>query len=73
MSKLKPRCIDRCNECFFYYIDECITPPGENYFIPISEKQASLIIKNKSRFILSQNLSKKLKDRFPSLATSYDS
>jgi len=65
MAKLKPKCWQKCNECFFYYIDECITPPGEDYFIQIKEKQAQLILKNKERFILSKEVSEKLHHRFP--------
>ena len=68
MGRLKPKCNFKCEECFFHFTDECIAPPGEDYFVKISEKQAKLIFKNQDRFILSPKLTIKLLDKFPTIA-----
>jgi hypothetical protein len=62
---LKPACYKECRECFFYFIDGCIALPGENCFMPITQKQAQLILNNQHRFNVSETVTQQLADKFP--------
>lgn len=68
MNKLKPRCYAKCESCFFHFTNGCIAPPGEDYFIEMSEKQAELILKNRNRFNISYKTSTELTHKFPSIS-----
>jgi len=67
MNKMKPKCSAKCGSCLFYFTNGCIAPPGEDYYIEISEKQAKLILDNQHRFEISPRTSKELKSKFPAL------
>ncbi len=67
MMKFKPKCYNKCNECFFYYIDGCIALPGEDCFVAITDNHAQLIVKNQNRFDISGKVITELKDKFPSV------
>lgn len=67
MKRLIPKCDEKCDKCFFYFIDECIVLPNEDNFIEINEKQAELILNNKNRFLLSKEKFQKLMRKFPDI------
>jgi hypothetical protein len=70
MNRLKPKCYNKCNSCFFHFTNGCIAPPGEDYYIEMSEKQAELILKNKNRFHISYQKTKEITQKFPSVAVT---
>jgi hypothetical protein len=65
MRSLKPECYGKCGECFFYFINGCIALPGEDCFLMINQKQAILIINNKRRFDIPDQITTKLIKKFP--------
>lgn len=67
MNKMKPKCSSKCSSCLFYFTNGCIAPPGDDYYIEISEKQAKLILNNQDRFELTSKTSKELINKFPEL------
>jgi len=68
MLKLKPKCLGKCDGCFFHFINGCVALAGEDYFLPISEKHANLILTNRNRFNISGSMANELMNRFPSAA-----
>ena len=65
MRKLKPECYRKCNDCFFYFINGCVALSGEDCFLMINQKQALLIINNKRRFDIPDQIEHKLIKKFP--------
>jgi hypothetical protein len=65
MRKLKPECYGKCNDCFFYFINGCVALTGEDCFLMINQKHALLIINNKRRFDIPDQLANKLITKFP--------
>lgn len=70
MKRLKPKCYNKCESCFFHFTNGCIAPAGEDYYIEMSEKQAELILKNKSRFHISYQKSIEIARKFPTVTAS---
>ncbi|MBN1925863.1 MAG: hypothetical protein JW798_08510 [Prolixibacteraceae bacterium] len=65
MKKVLPACYGKCNKCFFYYINGCVALSGEDCFLEINSKHASLIAHNHERFNIHKDFSELLKKRFP--------
>jgi hypothetical protein len=65
MRKIKPECYGKCSDCFFYFINGCVALSGEDCFLMINQKQALLIINNKRRFDIPDQITNKLIKKFP--------
>jgi len=72
MIKLKPECFGKCNDCFFYFINGCIAMPGEDCFLMINQKQAVLIVNNKNRFDIPDQITYKLVKKFPAVENNVE-
>jgi hypothetical protein len=72
MRKIKPECYGKCNECFFYFINGCVALPGEDCFMMINQKQAFLIINNKSRFDIPDQITFQLIKKFPEVVNKVE-
>ncbi len=70
MLKFKPKCLGKCENCFFHLINGCVALGGEDHFLPINEKQAKLIVANKDRFNVSPSNIQWLICHFPEVAVS---
>lgn len=70
MLKFKPKCLGKCDNCFFHLINGCVALGGEDHFLPINEKQAKLIVANKDRFNVSASNIQWIMCHFPELSTS---
>ena len=60
----RPLCYGKCGNCFFHYINNCAAICGDDFYIEIKQRQAELILKNSSRFSISQEHVKELSYRF---------
>jgi len=71
IRRLKPECFGKCEDCFFYFINGCVAMPGEDCFLLINQRQATLIVNNKSRFEIPDQITSQLISKFPEVVDNY--
>jgi hypothetical protein len=71
MLKFKPKCLGKCDDCFFHLINGCVALGGEDHFLKVNENHARLIFTNKDRFHISENNLLWLTTHFPELTLTH--
>jgi hypothetical protein len=64
MKTNKPTCYSKCDDCFYFYTESCKALCGDDFFTKVKERHIDLIINNKDRFNISEEMIHKMESRF---------
>lgn len=64
MKTNRPSCYGKCDDCFYHYTESCKALSGDDFFTEVKERHINLIINNKDRFNISEEVIRKMENRF---------